>query len=625
MKKITQHNARSATGTSPLHTSAKVAALLLPLAFANSATAATDLVEKAWAQGRILVQPKAGVSLNSFNQILNNHNLQAQANVALSAYSNGTSDAVDRRSRAHLISVPVQSELTLVKALSNDPSIEFAELDMRVSPSEISANDTYFSNAWHLNTMNLPQAWMTSQGENVVVAILDTGVDATQPDLVDNMLAGWNIVSGNSDISDVFGHGTKVAGVVAATSDNNSGVTSIAWHASILPVKVSNLSNGHAYWSDIARAVTWAADNGADIVNISYAISSSRSISNAAKYMKTKGGLVVSSSGNAGKDLNCTDNPDIITVSATTKSDTKASWSNYGLCIDVTAPGSGIWTTRAGGSYGAVNGTSFSSPAVAGVLALLKSANPNLSPDELEHILESTANKDMMTTEFSSYYGHGRVDAAAALAMAMDLDTTDQEAPSVVITSPTEDSVQATTFNIDVTATDDIGVTTVNLYANDKLVGSDSVFPFTFSIDSNDFADGDISFVAHAFDAAGNLGESLERRVNIAHQKVEVDTTAPTIDTPKLRNGKLVSGTFTISAVANDNIGLTSLQIFIDGKLKADSTNAKLSYNWDTTKGARGAHDIVVIATDAAGNTTKSVARVYVIVEVIGFKFFSKG
>jgi len=255
MKKINQQHARVATATSPLNTSAKAAALLLPLLFANGASAVTNPIQDTWAQGRILVQPKAGVSVDSFNQILNSHNAQTQGHLGQSLQAS-SSDAVVRRGQTHLINVPKQSELSTIKALLRNPNIEFAELDMRVTPSQVSANDTYYSRGWHLNTMNLPQAWMSSMGENVVVAVLDTGVDADHPDLVDNLLAGWNIVSNNADVTDVFGHGTKVAGVVAATSDNSSGVTSIAWHASILPVKISNLSNGSAYWSDIARAVT---------------------------------------------------------------------------------------------------------------------------------------------------------------------------------------------------------------------------------------------------------------------------------------------------------------------------------------------------------------------------------
>ena len=181
-----------------------------------------------------------------------------------------------------------------------------------------------------------------------MVAVLDSGVDPNHPDLQGQLVPGWNLYDNNSNTSDVYGHGTKVAGVIAAASNNAIGVTSLAWNTRIMPVRIS-LPNGSAYTSTIASGLTWAADHGARVANISYSISGQATVISAAQYLPGKGWLVCSSAGNDGSNLPTSSTDAIITVSATDSGDNIASWSSYGDVIDVAAPGDGIWTTLNGG------------------------------------------------------------------------------------------------------------------------------------------------------------------------------------------------------------------------------------------------------------------------------------
>jgi thermitase len=583
-----------------------LSSMLVPLFFSLPVLANPPSLSQDWAKGQILVQPKAGLSEENFQKILKTHQ--------------GSSKGKLKQLSTHIINVPLKAEQAIVRALSNNPNIEFAELDLLVEATTVTANDPYYTNAWHLSKMQLPTAWDTAKGNGVVVAILDSGVNGEHNDLAANMVAGWNSVSRNNDTADINGHGTKVAGVVAAISDNNTGVTSIAWHASIMPVRITNDSTGYAYYSDVANGLTWAADNGADIANISYRVSGSSTVTNAAQYLRNKGGLVVASAGNGGSNLNCSDNASIITVSATNSDDNKASWSDYGNCIDVAAPGVGIWTTTRSGGYNAPSGTSFASPATAATLALIKSANLNLSNDELENILESSADKTKSSGEFSTFYGHGRVDAAAAVAMAQQAPDIDQQAPTVAITSPIENSTQVGIFNINVNADDNISVSAVTLYADDIYIGADNVAPFSFSFDSNNVDDGNVAFTAFANDGTGNQGSSATHWLVIDNIVDVQDTIAPTVTITNPADGSTVSGHVAISVSATDNIGVSKVELYIDGQLTAQANRSELSYRWNSRKADAGLHTILSKAFDAAGNQTQSSVQVNIIASKKGKK-----
>src|SRR6185437_470444 len=153
----------------------------------------------------------------------------------------------------------------------------------------------------------------------------------------------------------------KVAGVVAALGNNSMGVAGVAFNARLMPIRVTDTS-GYASISALASGLTYAADHGARVANMSFAVQSYSSVISAAQYFMNKGGVVMNSAGNYGTLDSTAPSNALVSVSATTSSDTLASWSSYGPYVDVSAPGVSIWTTTMGGGYGAVSGTSFSSP-----------------------------------------------------------------------------------------------------------------------------------------------------------------------------------------------------------------------------------------------------------------------
>lgn len=445
-----------------------------------------------FAAGHILVKLRDGVTAAQFTNGTTRHGAMAH-----------------HTAKPDLVDVAPGTEEATVQAMALDPNVEYAEVDRRVDPESTAANDTYYSNAWHLTRIGAPSAIDIAKGDGVVVAVLDSGVDRTHPDLAGQLVPGWNLYDNNNDTNDVYGHGTKVAGVIAAASNNGMGVTSVAWNAKVMPVRVS-LPDGSAYISTIAKGITYAADHGANIVNASFAhLTDSPTIQSAANYMRSKGGLVVVTAGNYGT-LDSTPNTSaVISVSATDSNDTLTSWSSYGPFVDVAAPGAGIWTTTMGGGYAAVSGTSFSSPMTCAVLALMKSVNLSLSNDQLESILESTA-VDLGTPGHDQYFGYGRINAAAAVAAAASFaaPTLDSQAPTANIISPSASTTVSSTVTVSVNAADNVSVSRVDLFAGSTLVGTSTTAPYSITWNTTGTADGATTLVAYAYDQAGNKGTS---------------------------------------------------------------------------------------------------------------------
>lgn len=465
-----------------------------------------------WAKGRILVAPRAGLSDAEFDKILSKRGARSREKIG--------------RLKVHVVHVPEKAEAAVARALSHNPHIEFAELD-RLMGLQMTPDDPRYSSAWHLPRIDAPPAWDVALGDNIVVAILDTGVDGSHPDLYAQMVPGWNAAGSNYDTSDVHGHGTKVAGTTAAVSNNATGVASIAWNALIMPVRITDRTDGYAYSSDIARGLDWATDNGALVANISYNVSNSSTVSSAAQRMRNNGGVVVVAAGNDGSDPGFSDNPYIISVAATASNDVRTSWSNFGDYVDVAAPGSGIWTTSRGGNYGSVSGTSFASPLTAGVVALIMSANPLLTPAEVELILEDSAD-DLGSPGWDPYYGSGRINAFGAVVAASQSNDVDGQPPSVVIASPAAGATVSVMVPVSVSASDNVLVTRVELYSDSVMVGVDQTAPFNFSWDSTAENEGPNSLTAYAYDDAGNQGDSIP--VNVVVDNVPNPTPTPEPD-----------------------------------------------------------------------------------------------
>lgn len=574
------------------HTTTTVRHLIgLPLLLVPLATPlAAPPVE--WAAGRILVAPRAGLPEQALEKILENASARAIAQIG---------DLPVR-----IVEVPPGQEVATVKRLVNNPHVAFAEVDRAVELSAIVPNDPKYSSAWHLAKLGMSTAWELSNGTGVTVAVIDSGVDKAHTDLGANVLSGWNVVSQNTDSADVNGHGTAVAGTIAALTNNGNGVASIAFGAKILPVRVTNASDGYTYWSDIASGISWAAANGARIANISYDITGSSAITTAAQAMRQQGGIVVVSAGNNNVNPGYAVNPYLITVAATNSSDTRTTWSNFGDYVDFAAPGQDIWTTSKGGTTGMWWGTSFSAPVVAGVVAQILGTNPLLSPSQVESILQQTS-VDLGTAGPDPYYGFGRVNPTAAITMAQQSSPADSQPPTAVITTPAAGTTVAGLTGVTVQATDNYGVAQVELYANNVLVGTDSTEPFAFSWDPATARATQAALIARAVDEAGNRTDSATVNVTIA-----ADAVPPVVTLSSPVNGTVVSGgaSVTINASARDDVAMAQLTVLVNGKLLCSGTSS-VSCAWSTRRlTVDSSHTITATGTDAAGNKASVSATV---------------
>jgi subtilisin family serine protease len=314
--------------------------------------------------------------------------------------------------------------------------IDFAEVDKLVEP-DFTPNDPSFSNQWHLTTIQTPQSWDKMRATDVKVAVCDTGFEASHPDLGPMLLSdlGYNTVDNNTNWAPIHPHGTMTAGTIAAITNNGIGVSGVTYGAKIIPVRVSNLTTGSAYFSDLAECISYSADHGARVINLSYSgVAGSAIIDATAQYAESKGAVVVVAAGNYGIDLGYPNYNSIVVASATDQADHLASFSCFGADVDVGAPGVNILTTTTGGTYASVSGTSFASPITAGVLALIFAARPDFTPAQAKTILFTTVD-DIGATGYDQQFGYGRVNAYKAVS-ALVSGTLPSPTPTPIPTPP---------------------------------------------------------------------------------------------------------------------------------------------------------------------------------------------
>ncbi len=400
----------------------------------------------------------------------------------------------------HVRDIDVGKEL---KRLLKREDIAWAEIDKKIKPEGwLTLNDPSLSQAWHINKISANLSWDTGNGNGVVIAILDTGINTTHPDLAANCIPGWNYYNNNSDTTDVHGHGTGTAGTAAAVGNNSLGSAGIAYSAKIFPGRIGD-DTGYASYSTAATALRNVADRGIKVANISYEMTASSAVSDAAKYFQEKGGVVTISSGNSGLLLTGIDNPYILTVAATESNDSKATWSNYGGPTDLFAPGGNIYaTTRSG--YGSWSGTSFSAPIVAGVAAIAISTHPGLTGQQYYTLVKQST--DLVVAG-------NRINANKAAIAAIQPPPpvpVDTIAPSVNITYPISESFISGKFTmaVNIAAADNVKVTKVELYVDGSLVGTDISSPWSFTVNTKRWVVGEHTLTARAYDAALNVGVS---------------------------------------------------------------------------------------------------------------------
>ncbi|NOQ86753.1 MAG: S8 family serine peptidase [Deltaproteobacteria bacterium] len=337
-----------------------------------------------------------------------------------------------------IITVVIGKEKELARSYLKRVEVEYAEPNYYRSFNSI-PNDEFYHLQWNFPLINLPDAWDLSTGSGVTVAVVDSGVNPFGFDSFgrfseNRILPGHNAIWRLPGGIDFNGHGTHVAGTIGQETNNTEGVAGIAYHAKILPVKVmSFLGFGLDSW--IIRGIRWAADNGADIINLSIGGGGySKALEDAVDYAYEKGVTLVAASGNDGTDE--VDYPaafeNCIAVGAIRYDKEKTDYSNYGEDLDLVAPGGDLTVDQNGDDngdgiyqetfrflgigwdYRYFTGTSMASPHVAGVAALIKSLHPEYGPDEIRQVLQDTA-EDLGNPGWDERYGYGLVDAYAAV------------------------------------------------------------------------------------------------------------------------------------------------------------------------------------------------------------------
>jgi thermitase len=340
----------------------------------------------------------------------------AALNHALRAAGAGATRPVGAGSDTYRVRVRPDANLAaLAERLEGTPGVVYAEPN-RLRSRSIFPQDEVVAEQWTLGTIQAFDAWELTTGGGVTIALLDTGVSASHPDLRENLLPGFDFFNMDEDAGDDDGHGTYTAGVAAARGNNGIGVAGICWGCAILPVKVLD-RRGRGDDATIAAGIRFAVDRGARVISMSLGgPDDTRVMREAIGYARDRGVLVVAASGNGQAEGNLPSYPaaypSVLAVSATDRNDAVTSFSTTGDFVDVAAPGAGVWSTlwtaRDGDTYGAANGTSAACPHVAGAAALLLSQRPDLSAEQVAELLQLGAD-DRGAPGRDAAFGQGRL------------------------------------------------------------------------------------------------------------------------------------------------------------------------------------------------------------------------
>jgi subtilisin family serine protease len=488
----------------------------------------------------------------------------------------------------------------VAREYASDPDVEYAEPDRKVQAAFV-PNDPFFASSrswgqtfddlWGLKLIEAPAAWDVSRGAGVVVAVTDTGVDYFHPDLAANMwvnpgeiplnlmdddgngyvddINGWDFVSDDAEPFDDHGHGTHVAGTIAAVGQNGVGVVGVAWQSKIMALKGLNSAGGGTV-SDLAEAIVYAAENGADVINASWGgVGSSQTIDDALAITAAAGVVFVAAAGNNNSDVELNlsgpffpaSNAHAITVSAFDHLDQRAFFSNFGRKIDVAAPGGGdegtgydpyrsilsLRSSAAGSdmtgggrlvvqqAYLRQAGTSMAAPHVAGAAAVILAAHPGFGPEQVRQALRAGAD-DVAAPGLDLNAGYGRLNVGRSVAI---------EALGVRIRDPQNGFVAAGTEVVFSGVASGAGFTSYSLeYGAGAFPTSWTMFagPMTAPVDDGPLAIWDISDVPDGdytvrLRAISSSGDAFEDRVAVRLDHVML--TAPMSNTIRRAGGPI--------------------------------------------------------------------------------------
>ena len=559
------------------------------IVFADDADPATASLPSV--DGELLVQPYPGAD--------------ASALVALYAEVGATVTAKLDDIDLTVLQVPPDELAQIAAALGSSGLLEGVHKNY-IFQNQQSASDPMFLLQHHLPEIEIAKAWEYTVGsQEIAVAIVDTGVQADHPDLADRIVEGWNVVESNRDYFDVAGHGTKVAGVVGAASNNGIGVTGITWDSPLLAVRVTD-DNGAATSQHIAAGILWAVSRGAKVINVSFAPLWSNSIVRAAaRNAFHRGSLVVISAGNGGGVTRSRGYSEALFVGAVDEFQEHALFSDRGPFVDIAAPGTAIRTTALGSGYSRPDGTSFAAPIVAGVAALAWSVNPDLRPSTIVNALTGTAN-DLGPDAKADWYGNGLVNPGAAVQTAAEtVFLADETPPTLQIVSPEEGETLGGRSVVTVVASDRWGIADVVMSVDGVAFATDTRIPYRFVVSADTVGAGDHEFSWVATDVAGNASEPVFVTVNVVGSALG---DAPEITFNSPRAGTLVSGDVTITATVSSSASLVSVEWLVDGVSEfvaaTGGTSSRVTYIWRSDDVAPGSHTLTLVVTDAAGRFT---------------------
>ncbi|MGG6449479.1 S8 family peptidase [Pseudobacillus badius] len=275
---------------------------------------------------------------------------------------------------------------------------------------------------WNLPIIQAEAGWdITTGDEHIIIAVIDTGVDLDHPDLSGRLTNGYNVLENNDFPDEDSGHGIHVSGIIASETNNQEGIAGITWYNKIMPIKAMG-AEGYGTTFDIAKGIIWAVDHGANVINRSLGnYQPSSLLKEAIDYAYNKNVVMISAAGNENtiQPSYPAAYPEVLSVSAVDNTGRRASFSNYGDYIDVSAPGVQITSTYFNQQYAALSGTSMASPHVAGLAGLLLSANPNLTNQEVIDIIKNSA-YDLGIPGNDSDFGNGLIDVKNALEAAQN-------------------------------------------------------------------------------------------------------------------------------------------------------------------------------------------------------------
>jgi thermitase len=436
---------------------------------ADATTQTTNAVPGSFRGGHILVKFKAAPAQAVLDQLTNAFGAKAVGKIA----EIGVTD----------LQAPPQAGLALLEHLRQRPDVEFAEFDSTVQ-AFLQPDDPYFTTSfssshsgnvtqWGPQAVSAPAAWDLTMGDaSIVIAIVDTGVDSSHPDLSSKVVGQYSFTGTTKD---GFGHGTHCAGIAAAATNNDVGIAGMCPNCSILSVKVLN-DQGSGYMSDVASGITYAASHGARVISLSLGGGAiSDTMRSALQYAVAHNALPVCAMGNSSSSTN-TPEPaywhDCLSVIATDQNGAKASFSNSGMKADVAAPGVAILstmptypvtlTTSYGykTNYDALSGTSMATPMVAGVAGLVLSENPSLTPAQVAGIIEASSGDGV---NWNSNLAFGVVNAFKAVSSAIH---SDYVAPVANVVSPAEGATVSGMVTVQAAPTDNTTVHHVDIVQN---------------------------------------------------------------------------------------------------------------------------------------------------------------